>query len=208
MMAVRFSDTDSFCSPPGLGKGRVTVERKEKKDCRMLAHFSRIPLSGRLRLMEREVMRKAHECFWKHFQDHKITGRKNVRSLAVIIFREAEIPSQAQTVAELEPHWYISLTGRQISSILWYHCLFLSFHGNNLRICFFSVGNSLLPPPSHPPLPLLNACSRAILMETRKTAQPPCNLHIQDVVSGEGSAWKLNTLGFIGKIFWKLTKQW
>lgn len=63
MMAVRFSDTDSFRSPSGLGKGRVTVERKEKKDCGTLARFSRIPLFGRLRLMEREVMRKAHECF-------------------------------------------------------------------------------------------------------------------------------------------------
>ena len=39
------------------------MEKKEKKDCGMLALFSIIPLFGRLRLMEREVIRKAHECF-------------------------------------------------------------------------------------------------------------------------------------------------
>lgn len=66
MVTVRFSDTDSFCFPPGLlGKGRVAVCRKEKKDeCGMLAHFSIIPLFGHFRLMEgEEVRRKAHECF-------------------------------------------------------------------------------------------------------------------------------------------------
>lgn len=32
-----------------------------------------------------KVVRRARECFRKHFQDHKVTGRKNGRGLAVLV---------------------------------------------------------------------------------------------------------------------------
>lgn len=140
-------------------------------------------------------MRKAHEYFRKHFQNHKITGRKNVRGLTVLIFQEAQ-QSQAKLTEQHSlslVNQYISLTQKEeYIGFFDITIFFLSFMGKIWEFVLFSQEQFLPPSPLNT---LFDACSTATL----EIANVECS-------GGEGDMHGNLTLGCYKKNILKIDK--
>lgn len=201
------------CSDTGVPLStRWLVLRKGRSGCLWeaagklsgLACLGIIPLFG---LLKEELWEGPMSAFESTFQEDKIKvvrGGKNFKSPAVLVFRGTCWYPQPSSSSGIAGALAVRLSHKDENpGFLNINIPFWVFAGGTWGIVFW--GNSFI----FFLITLPNACKTAALVENKGTYYL-CSLEIVAIeCASEGrSMLRNNTVGCIGKIFWKVTKLW